>query len=160
MGRIAIVSGGFDPIHVGHISLLKDSLNIAEYVWVILNNDNWLMNKKGYVFMPEKERKEILLSMKWVRAVTISNHRKNCKDMSVVKDLNYLLSEVKHKARTEKELLGWGSVPTLFFCNGGDRGPENTPEVDFCLKNNIKVVYNVGGQKVQSSSELVRVAIG
>ncbi len=58
--KIIAVSGGFDPIHIGHIRLLKEAKALGDRLIVILNNDNWLKKKKGYIFMPEEERAAIL----------------------------------------------------------------------------------------------------
>ena len=131
------VSGGMDPLHVGHIRLFQGAKKLGDRLIVILNNDNWLRAKKGYVFMPEKERKEILEALTDVDEVLLTKHSKNPKDMSVCKEL------LKIKPR--------------IFANGGDRYPKNipTPEVKTCQAIGCKMVYNVGrGGKIQSSSWL------
>lgn len=60
--NVGLVSGGFDPLHVGHVNMINDVAFAMDEVWVILNNDNWLMNKKGFVFMPQDEREAIMMS--------------------------------------------------------------------------------------------------
>ena len=105
---------------------------------VILNNDNWLMKKKGFVFMTAAERAEVLRAIRGVDEVIITSHPENTDDMSV---------------RTELEQL----KPDI-FANGGDRKPDGdpVPEVELCNKLGIELIYNVGGGKTQSSSELVK----
>lgn len=135
--RWIAVSGGFDPIHVGHIRMFKKAHSLGDKLVVILNNDNWLRAKKGFVFMPEKERAEILLSLPFVDKVYITNHKKQDPDISVGKALTAL-----HPAT---------------FANGGDRrGTKDIPEVKVCEELGIKMVFNVGGGKVQSSSWMIR----
>ena len=133
------ISGGFDPIHVGHVRMIKAAKALGDYLVVIMNNDNWLKSKKGYVFMPEKERQELLEAIAGVDKVVITSHHKTPKDMSVVKEI------IKIK-------------PNI-FANGGDRKLDNIPEVVTCRKLGIKMVFNVGhGGKIQSSSWLVKKA--
>jgi len=128
--RIIMVSGGFDPIHIGHVRMILDASNYADVI-VVANSDEWLMRKKGYVFMPFEERAEILSSIKGVVEVTNVDDS----DGSVCE----AISRIK---------------PDL-FANGGDRQIQNTPEVQLCEKMGISLVWNVGGSKIQSSSELV-----
>jgi len=133
---IVAVSGGFDPMHVGHVRLFKNAKQFGDELVVILNNDNWLKKKKGFVFMPQKERKELIKGIKWVDKVVLSNHRPNPEDMSVCADLDKLKPNV--------------------FANGGDRKKGNIPEVPLCKKIGTKIIFNVGkGGKIQSSSWLV-----
>ncbi|QIG51854.1 adenylyltransferase/cytidyltransferase family protein [Nordella sp. HKS 07] len=134
--RWVAVSGGFDPVHVGHIRLFRRARNLGDKLLVILNNDNWLRGKKGYVFMPEKERKELLLALSCVDRVVMTSHHENDPDRSVVRELKKLR-------------------PALFV-NGGDRKKDNTPEREICRKLSIETVFGVGGGKVQSSSWLVK----
>ena len=133
--KIVAVSGGFDPIHIGHIRLFKAAKKLGDKLVVILNNDNWLRKKKGFVFMPQKERKELLEALKVVDEVVLTKHPKNPKDMSVSKELEKIRPHI--------------------FANGGDRTKKNIPEVAICKKINCKMVFNVGGGKIQSSSWLL-----
>ncbi len=133
---IVAVSGGFDPIHPGHIRMFKEARALGDKLVVILNNDNWLNAKKKYNFMAEKERKEVLEGIRWVDEVVITRHPKNPEDMSVTADLARLKPDI--------------------FANGGDRVKTNTPEVELCRKLGIKMAFNVGaGGKIQSSSWLI-----
>ena len=132
------VSGGFDPIHIGHVRMFKAARTLGDKLVVILNNDKWLKNKKGYSFMPEKERAELIGAFPFVDKVVITDHKKNDSDTSVVKALARLKPAI--------------------FANGGDRKPDGdpVPEVVFCTERGIKMVYNVGrGGKIQSSSWMV-----
>lgn len=146
--KIAVVSGGFDPIHVGHIRLLKEASKYGSEVWVILNNDAWLLAKKGFVFMPQEERKEVLESIKHVTQVVLSQHQPPVIDMSICNELEKVAFYVHE--------FDFGMV----FCNGGDRMLENTPEYAVCKKHGIDMIFGVGGDKIQSSSELVERAKG
>ena len=117
------ISGGFDPVHWGHVKMIADAARHGP-VMVIVNSDDWLKRKKGYVFMPWKERAYILV----VTAVDDS-------DGTVCEAL------IRHRPS--------------FFANGGDRKQENTPEMEICEDLGIHMLWNVGGHKIQSSSDLV-----
>src|SRR3989344_1858105 len=133
---VVAVSGGFDPIHIGHARLFKEAKAMGDELVVILNNDNWLMKKKGFVFIPQKERREIIKSLKWVGRVIPTRHGKNPEDMSVCRELKELKPDV--------------------FANGGDRFKNNVPEVGACREIGCKMFFNVGwGGKIQSSSQLL-----
>jgi cytidyltransferase-like protein len=137
---VVAVSGGFDPIHPGHIRMFKEAKALGDKLVVILNNDNWLQKKKKFNFMGEKERKEVIEAIRWVDEVMITRHPKDPEDMSVTESLARLKPDI--------------------FANGGDRVKHNTPEVELCQKLGIKVVFNVGeGGKIQSSSSLVEKAM-
>lgn len=133
------VSGGFDPIHIGHVRMFKAARALGDKLVVIVNNDNWLRNKKGFVFMAQKERAELIRTLPFVDKVVLTDHKKNDPDISVVRVLE--------------------KIKPAIFANGGDRKPDGDPipEVALCKKLGIKVVYNVGsGGKVQSSSWMIR----
>jgi len=136
---VVVTSGGFDPIHIGHIRLFKAAKKLGDELVVILNNDNWLKKKKGFVFIPQEERKEIISSIKYVDRVIFSKHGPYSKDMSVCADLENLKPDI--------------------FAKGGDRVKNNmpVPELATCQKINCKLVFNVGrGGKVQSSSWFIK----
>ena len=134
---IVAVSGGFDPLHIGHVRMFKEARKLGDKLIVILNNDNWLKLKKGHAFMPEKERKELIEAIKNVDGVILTSHRPDTKDMSVCKELLFLRPDI--------------------FANGGDRCKHNIPEVEACGTIGCKMVFNVGeGGKVQSSSWLLK----
>jgi cytidyltransferase-like protein len=129
------ISGGFDPIHVGHVQLMEKAKSLGDKLVVILNNDHWLQRKKGFVFMTEQERAEICRAIKFVDEVIITNHLKNPKDMSVCAELELLHPHI--------------------FANGGDRKADNIPEYQLCNRLDIEMIFNLG-DKIQSSSELVK----
>lgn len=136
MGRVVAVSGGFDPIHVGHVRLMQEAKKLGDELVVILNNDNWLRKKKGFVFMPEAERKELIESLHCVDRVVLTKHPENPDDMSVCDALKEIRPNI--------------------FVNGGDRTQSNIPEVPVCEEIGCQMVFNVGtGGKVQSSSWLL-----
>ena len=141
---VVAVSGGFDPIHPGHIRYFHDAKKLGDVLVVILNNDNWLLKKKGFVFMHDWERKEVIEAVDGVDKVVISSHSKNPKDMSVVAELKKIKPDI--------------------FANGGDRDKLDSSKKSsslnldriYCVKNGIKMIFNVGsGGKVQSSSWLL-----
>lgn len=133
---VVAVSGGFDPVHIGHIRIFKNAKKLGDKLVVILNNDNWLKQKKGYVFIPENERKEIIEAIKYVDEVVLTGHGKNTKDKSVCEELKKIRPDI--------------------FANGGDRKLDNIPEVPVCEKIGCKMIFNIGhGGKIQSSSWLV-----
>ena len=130
--KIVAVSGGYDPVHVGHIRQFKAAKSLGDKLCVILNSDRFLKNKKGFVFVPFKERKEILESIKYIDKVIPCTDR----DQSVCKTLAKLKPNI--------------------FAKGGDRTLKNIPEADICRKYKIKMVFGVGGKKIQSSSALTK----
>ncbi len=137
MVKTVAVSGGFDPIHIGHVRLINEAKALGERLVVIVNNDNWLIAKKGFVFMPQDERKEVLEALRCVDEVVLTNHPENPDDMSVCQELEELKPDI--------------------FANGGDRKEGNVPEYDVCNKLGIEMAFNVGfGGKVQSSSDLAK----
>ncbi len=126
-----MVSGGFDPVHVGHIRMIRAAAQHGDVI-VIANSDNWLFRKKGFVFMEFAKRSEILNSIKGVIIVDSVND-----DDGTVCD-----AIRRHK-------------PT-YFANGGDRGKTNTPEQSVCDELGVKLLWGVGGDdKVDASSDLV-----
>jgi D-beta-D-heptose 7-phosphate kinase/D-beta-D-heptose 1-phosphate adenosyltransferase len=139
---VVMVSGGFDPVHIGHVRMFNEAKKLGDELVVLLNNDNWLHLKKGYVFMPQEERKEIIEAFEAVDRVILTSHRKGTKDISISKELR--------------------SIRPHIFAKGGDRHVGNipTPEVSVCNDIGCIIVNDIGfGGKVQSSSELVKNSI-
>lgn len=135
---VVAISGGFDPIHIGHVRMIQEAKALGDELVVILNNDNWLTDKKGCPFMSEAERKEIIEAIHGVDRVVITEHALGDSDRSVCRELR--------------------SIKPHIFANGGDRKPDGdpVPEVSLCKELGVKLVYNVGaGGKVQSSSWLI-----
>lgn len=133
---VVAVSGGFDPIHIGHVRMFNEAKKLGTKLVVILNNDNWLKKKKGYVFMPQEERRELIEALAAVDEVVFTEHETDPSDMSVSGELLKLRPNI--------------------FANGGDRKEGIMPENEACKKIGCKTVFGVGhGGKVQSSSWLM-----
>ena len=136
--KLAIVSGGFDPVHVGHIELFEKAKSLADDLIVIVNTDEFLTNKKGEPFMPLKERMTIIQALKPVK-LTIKSIDK---DQTVCDSVKFVNEMYKKK------------YDEIMFCNGGDRtSGENTPEHKICEEIGVNTVYGLG-DKIQSSSWL------
>ena len=139
MKRLSIVSGGFDPVHIGHLELFERARGIADDLIVIVNSDDFLVNKKGKPFMPLEERIAIVQALKPVTSAIASID----KDDSVC-------ASVKSIHETYKD-----QYDEMMFCNGGDRTEDgDTPEHDLCEEIGVKPVYGLG-DKIQSSSWLL-----
>ena len=133
--KTILVSGGFDPLHIGHVRMFKDA---AEYgnVVVAINSDKWLERKKGYAFMSWEERAEIIEALECVTAVIQFDDSDNTACDAILRSKPYA------------------------FANGGDRKKENTPEMTLCNEMGVKLLWGIGGDnKPQSSSWLVNKAI-
>ena len=127
-----MVSGGFDPVHAGHIRMIRAAAEYGDVI-VIANSDAWLHDKKGFVFMDFNQRAEILNSIKGVILV------------DSVDDSDGTVCEAIRRLR-----------PT-FFAHGGDRGKHNTPEQNVCDELGIEMLWSIGGdEKVAASSDLVK----
>jgi D-beta-D-heptose 7-phosphate kinase/D-beta-D-heptose 1-phosphate adenosyltransferase len=137
--ELVVTSGGFDPMHVGHLRCLQETSDISKKwslnarVAVIVNGDGFLIRKKGYAFMPELERLEIIAGVGGVDYVVPWDDGGQT--------VTGALAELR---------------PAL-FTKGGDRDSStNVPEFDLCESIGCKVLFGVGGGKIQSSSDLVR----
>jgi D-beta-D-heptose 7-phosphate kinase/D-beta-D-heptose 1-phosphate adenosyltransferase len=139
--KIVIVSGGFDPIHSGHIALLRDAAELGDILIAGLNSDAWLTRKKGKPFMDFKERKAVLSAIQWVDAVWDFND-----DDGTAQDL-------LHKVKAYYAAPIYESHEFI-FANGGDRNELNNSEIDVP---GYTFVYGVGGDhKMNSSSKLLK----
>ena len=137
MPDIILVSGGFDPIHSGHIKLINDANKYGDVV-VLLNSDEWLQNKKGKEFLPFSEMKIIMQNIKGViDVIEFDDSDKTC--------VNGIQ---KAKSLFKNNLIK--------FANGGDRKNNTTPEKDYCDKNNIETLFGIGGNKSNSSSWILK----
>ena len=135
MQKRIMVSGGFDPVHVGHIRMIEEASRWGSVI-VVINSDDWLMRKKGYIFMPWNERAEIIGNIKGVSLV------------SYVKDDDGSVCEAIRRIKPDA------------FANGGDRKINNTPEMELCDFLDIQMLWKMGGaDKPQSSSWLVNNAM-
>ena len=129
--KTIMVSGGFDPVHVGHLRMFQDASKFGSVI-VVLNSDEWLQRKKGYSFMSFEDRKEIIEAFECVWKVV------------GVDDSDDTVVDALHKFH-----------PNI-FANGGDRFPKNTPETAICEKLEIETLWGLGGEKIRSSSDLVK----
>ncbi len=133
---ISLVTGGFDPLHSGHITLFKAAKSISDKLIVGVNSDQWLKRKKGKYFMPIQERSTIIRNLTMVDEVITFND-----DDNTAKD-------------AIKTVLKYGD--DIVFCNGGDRQETNTPELD-SYKDDINFAWGVGGHnKINSSSSILK----
>lgn len=138
MKNIVVVSGGFDPIHSGHIALMNRAKEIGDILVVGINSDDWLIRKKGKYFMPWLERSKIISNLKPVDFVIKFNDQDGS-----AKDLLKLVRQT------------WKD-DHIIFANGGDRTVENNNEIDF-KDNNLTFAYGIGGyDKMNSSSEILK----
>ena len=139
MKKVIITSGFFNPLHIGHINLIREAKKYGDVLIVIVNNDEQVKVKGKTPFMPERERIEIIKALRYADKVVLSVD----KDISVAESLKMIA----------KKYPG----AELFFAKGGDRNAGNIPESEkeICKKYNIKVVNSVGGGKIQSSSRLL-----
>ena len=123
------ISGGFDPLHPGHITMIEEAQKYGE-VHIVLNSDDWLVRKKGFFFQPWEDRRKIL------EAYTPNVH--------AVDDSDEHASVCEALSRIKPD----------YFGNGGDRKKDNIPEYDLCEKLDIQMVFGLGGGKYSSSSEI------
>lgn len=127
-----MVSGGFDPVHAGHIRMIRDAAKHGDVI-VVANSDDWLFRKKGFVFMEWERRVEILNAIKGV----------------------ILVDSVDDSDGTVCEAIR--RLEPTYFANGGDRGKSNTPEQAVCEEIGVQLLWGVGGEdKVDSSSDLAK----
>ncbi len=138
MKKIVITSGFFNPLHVGHMNLMREAKSLGDFLVVIVNNDAQVKIKGSKEFMPEQERMAIVKDIKYVDEVFLSIDR----DGFVPESLRALAQKYPGE---------------LIFAKGGDRNFDNLPESEkqVCREFKITVVNNVGGGKVQSSSWLL-----
>jgi cytidyltransferase-like protein len=135
---ILVLSGGFDPPHIGHARMIKEASEIADNVIVGVNSDDWLEDKKGYIFMPWTERSELVSYFKGVtETVSFDDSDGTACD---------LIEKVKNQFPDK----------SIAFGNGGDRVNDNVPEVLVSTQLGVELVWKLGGGKIQSSSDLVK----
>lgn len=135
--KIALVTGGFDPLHSGHISFLKQAASLGDKLWVGLNSDQWLERKKGAAFLPYADRFEITNSLKMVdKIIPFSDE-----DGTACDAIDYVLSTTS---------------ADVVFANGGDRNNKTTPEYKKYMKHpQVNFVFGVGGYNKQNSSSWI-----
>jgi len=133
--KIILATGGFDPIHSGHIRYLKEARTLGDMLIIGLNSDEWLERKKGRAFMPWNERLCIINNLKMVDEV-------------------YTFDDEDGTARHFiQQVRAHYPLAKLVFANGGDRTADNVPETDVP---DVEFVYGVGGNKTASSSDFLQ----
>lgn len=136
MKKIVLITGGFDPIHSGHISYIQAAKKLGDLLIVGVNSDEWLTRKKGRNFMPMLERTSII---------------RNIKGVDFVIDFDDKDNTAKHAIWMVRQ-----SYPQdqIIFANGGDRTSNNIPEMD-AAETNIEFVFGVGGEDKKNSSSWI-----
>ena len=140
MKKVIITSGFFNPLHIGHINLIREAKKLGDFLVVVVNNDKQVEIKGSFPFMPEQERIEIIRSLRYADDVILSVD----KDGTVAKSIESIA----------KKYPG----VKLFFAKGGDRNSGNIPENEtkVCQEFNVEIINGVGGGKIQSSSWLLK----
>lgn len=133
--KIIVVSGGFDPIHSGHVAYFKNAKKLGDKLIVALNSDEWLVNKKGKSFMPFAERKIIIENLSFVDSVI------DFEDDSNGSAINALI-KVKEMYQQDQ----------IVFANGGDRNKKNIPEMSV---DGVEFLFGVGGSDKKNSSSWI-----
>jgi cytidyltransferase-like protein len=133
--KIILVSGGFDPLHSGHIAYFKSAKALGDHLVVALNSDEWLVNKKGKYFMPFEERKVIIENL-------------SCVDSVIDFEDDHLGSATNALIKV-KELYPNDNIS---FANGGDRNKGNIPEMSV---DGIDFIFSVGGDDKKNSSSWI-----
>jgi cytidyltransferase-like protein len=133
--KVVIVTGGFDPLHSGHIAYFKAARELGDHLVVGLNSDDWLIRKKGKAFMPFEERAAILKELSCVDEVIGFNDNDDTANHAIFQILSTK-----------------GSRTKVIFANGGDRTQSNIPEMKFT---NVDFVFGVGGEDKKNSSSWI-----
>lgn len=133
--KVVLVTGGFDPVHSGHISYFESAKKLGDILVVGLNSDEWLTRKKGKPFMSFTERLAILKALYCVNYIIEFN---DDNDTAI-----NALEKVKERYPND----------TIIFANGGDRTKENIPEL---IVDGVNFAFNVGNEKTVSSSQLLQ----
>ena len=136
MSTVTIVTGGFDPLHSGHIAYFKAAKELGNPLCVGVNSDEWLTRKKGKPFMTIDERMSIIKELK-------------CVDLAIEfrDDDNSACDAIKMALEIYDKVL---------FCNGGDRGSVNTPEYnEYRNDNRVEFKFGVGGTDKKNSSSWI-----
>lgn len=136
MVKIVLITGGFDPIHSGHIEYINEARKLGDCLFVGLNSDDWLTRKKGKPFMNWHERHIIL-----------SNIR-NVDDVFAFDDSDNTAIDAIRRIREENP------DHTIIFANGGDRTKENIPEMN-CGDPDVEFVFGIGGIEKKNSSSWI-----
>ena len=138
----AVVSGYFSPLHVGHLDMIEGATELADEVFVIVNNNAQQEIKKGKVIIDEADRLRV------VQALGAVDHA-----IVAVDEDRTVSASLAHLAETFSDY-------TLIFANGGDRIPDFVPEAETCEAHGIELVFGVGGNEKADSSSRINVELG
>jgi cytidyltransferase-like protein len=133
--KLIVVSGGFDPIHSGHIAYFESAKSHGDKLVVALNSDSWLEKKKGKFFMPFEERKTIIESIKFVDEVISFEDDNKGSCINALKNIK--------KSYPDDD---------IYFANGGDRDKKNIPEMSV---SGINFLFRIGGNDKKNSSSWI-----
>ena len=138
MKKIVLITGGFDPLHSGHIAYIKAARELGDSLIIGLNSDEWLRRKKGQEFMPWEERATIIAELQnVVRVINFDDSDNSAKD--AIKKVRALNPQAR-----------------IIFANGGDRTKENIPEMDLLSEMlHLDFVFGVGGEDKKNSSSWI-----
>ena len=136
MRRIVLVTGGFDPLHSGHIAYFKAARELGDVLIVGANSDEWLVRKKGRAFMPWSERATIIAELRCVDRVINFDDSDGTANGAILKVRQIYPND------------------TIVFANGGDRTSNNIPEMDI-VDENIEFMFGVGGNDKMNSSSWI-----
>jgi D-beta-D-heptose 7-phosphate kinase/D-beta-D-heptose 1-phosphate adenosyltransferase len=134
--RVVLVTGGFDPLHSGHIAYFKSAAELGSTLVVGLNSDDWLINKKGKYFMPWEERAAIITELRCVDRVISFNDS----DKTAIDAIRKCLSMYPNAV--------------VVFANGGDRVEDNIPEMQF-ESPRVEYMFGIGGSDKKNSSSWI-----
>jgi len=134
MEKIVLVTGGFDPLHSGHLTYLREAKKLGDKLIVGINSDDWLIRKKGKNFLPEKERHEILSAIRYVDGCILFNDNDDTA-IEAIKNVKMLFPFAQ-----------------IIFANGGDRTKDNIPEMVF---DDVIFLFGVGGKDKKNSSSWI-----
>ena len=139
--RVVLVTGGFDPLHSGHLAYFKAAKSLGDTLVVGINSDSWLKRKKGRSFYTWDERFQLIKNLEMVDYVIEFND-----------DENNSINAIKQATQTFPGAK-------IIFANGGDRTAENIPEMglldDIRYKDNLEFVFSVGGDNKMNSSSWI-----
>ena len=141
MKKIVLVTGGFDPIHSGHIKLFNEASKLGSKLFIGINSDDWLIRKKKCFFMNINERSIIISNLKMVSEIITWNDN----DDTAIGAINIVLEKIDKNQK-------------MVFANGGDRNKKTTPELNYFRNDpRIEFSFGVGGySKLNSSSNLLK----
>ena len=151
---VIVLSGGFDPVHKGHLRMFREASNLGHQVIIGLNSDEWLTRKKGKPFMKFEERKEILEGFRYVNQVLPFDDKDDTANDLIRRVHAIYDSETHEHNYSDLPQQGMLDYYQIYFANGGDRTTDNVPEQSVCEKLDVTMLWGIGGGKIQSSSWL------